>query len=82
MPTRNNSYQSLNYDIKQGVFYNRLPQKVLTMEDPYNKTSYSTYISTECKIPHNTFHKILENYKLPDSLNDPYNELSYDTSNY
>ena len=64
MPGKNTStYQRLNFNKKQGVFYDKTPQKVLAMQDPYNALSYDTVLSIQCVEPSNNYTFVLENYK-------------------
>ena len=82
MPKNCSSYQRLSLNKKEGVYSNVYPQKVLTMQDPYNLSSYNIDLETQCKGPNNSRSTIMENFKLPYSLNDPYNLSSYDSSCY
>jgi hypothetical protein len=72
------SYQQLGLDMNQGVYYNKNLQKVLTLQDPYNLTSYNSYLCTQCNVPNNKKFAVMENYRLPNTMNDPYNINSYD----
>ena len=63
MPGKNNSYQRLFFNKTHGEYYDKTPQKVLIMQDPYNISSYCTTLGIQCKEPTNNFTTVLENYK-------------------
>ena len=75
--SKNYSYKSLSLEKYKGVYYDSKPQKVLTAQDPYNAWSYKTTVATKCSLPNNTRTSVLEDYRHPYSLNDPFNEDSY-----
>lgn len=77
MSHKNSSYQHLYFNKTQGIFYDKNPQKVLSMQDPYNDLSYCTVVATQYKNPNNRRTSVLENYNITNRLNVPYNELSY-----
>ena len=63
MPKSTNSYQRLSHDVQEGVYYDRTPQKVLTMQDPYNPLSYQTVLETMCVSRPNTRQVVMENFQ-------------------
>jgi len=63
MPKNYSSYQILSHDVKQSVYYDRYPQKVLTAQSPYNCLSYQTVLETMCIKNPNIRNAILENYQ-------------------
>lgn len=78
MPKNNSSYQILSHNTKLRVYTPKEPQKVLTMQDPYNPTSYNIYVATLCKEPPvNRAMKILENYKDEELNPDDYFLIEY-----
>ena len=60
------NYQRLRLDKNTGTYYNVKPEKVMTMQDPYNPWSYNINISTMCAEPPSTNYKVLENYNKND----------------
>jgi hypothetical protein len=78
MPKNSCLYQTLRHDKKLGVYTPAEPQKVLTMQDPYNPTSYNIYVATLCQQkPTNRAIKILENYAIEEPKTDDYFLIEY-----
>ena len=63
MPKNNSSYQRLSHDKKTSVYHDYAPQKVLTMQDPYNSYSYDVTLETLCVVKPNIKYSIVENFK-------------------
>jgi len=57
------NYQRLCLDKNTGNYYNIKPEKVMSMQDPYNPWSYNIEINTVYAEPPSTNFKVLENYK-------------------
>lgn len=78
MPKNSCLYQTLRHDKKLGLYTPVEPQRVLTMQDPYNPTSYNISVATLCQQqPPNRAIKILENYIIEETNPDDYLLIEY-----
>lgn len=63
MPKNNSSYQRLSHDKNTGLYSDYNPQKVLSLQDPYNPYSYNITLEIMCVVKDNKKYNTLENFK-------------------
>jgi hypothetical protein len=63
MPKNINSYQKVSHDIKNAIYVDKEPQKVLSMQDPSNPYSYNIALETLYMYRPNIKYIIIESFE-------------------